>query len=154
MCPRSPCLSRAVLNEPQVVEQLVGSAEPYCLLPFSSSGLLSSSLPFLFLVVVVKVFSQNRVQQRFPSSGKRISERTVEQIVDISPVVALVRGLLHLLVLQMRILLGFFALFPRGKKVRHDLRTPGSVLPPHSSPWTPPAYDVSYGPCGGATRLW
>ena len=36
---------------------------PYCLLPFSSSGLLSSSLPFLFLVVVMVVFqglSQDR----------------------------------------------------------------------------------------------
>ena len=31
---------------------------------------------------------------------------------------ALVRGLLHLLVLQMRILQGFFALFPKLKKVR------------------------------------
>ena len=29
--------------------------------------------------------------------------------------------------------------------MRHDLRTLGSALPPHSGPWTPPAYDVSMG---------
>ena len=49
------------LNKPQVVEQLVEVLS----VAFSNNGLLSSSLTFLFLVVVVKVFSQNRVQQQF-----------------------------------------------------------------------------------------
>ena len=37
---------------------------------------------------------------------------------------------------------GFFALFPKFKKVRQPPHS-GSELPPHSSPWTPAAYDAS-----------
>ena len=65
----------------------------------------SRSLTFQFHVVVVsgefKVFSQNRVQQRSPSS------RSLTFLL----VVALDRVLPHLLLLQIRIFLGFFALF-------------------------------------------
>ena len=49
-------------------------------------------------------------------------------------VVALDRGLPFLLVLQMRILLGFFALFPVGKSVQ---------LGPHSSPRVPASVSSS-----------
>ena len=65
----------------------------------------------------------------------------MEQIVDISPGVALGRGLRHLLVLQMRILLGFFELFftkffkKSAKLASHSsLRVPAS-----GSPSTPAA---------------
>ena len=94
----------------------------------------SSTLQFLVVVVkgVFKVFSQDRVQQRrllrrnaflsglwssFPFllrnallSGLRSSSWTLLLVW------ALDRDLPHLLVLQMRILLGVFALFPVGKK--------------------------------------
>ena len=72
----------------------------------------SRSSTFQFHVVVVsgefKVFSQNRVQQRSPSS------RSLTFLL----VVALDRVRPHLLVLQMRIFLGGFRTFPHGKKVR------------------------------------
>ena len=57
---------------------------PCCLPPASPCGSRSRSSTLVFFVVVVKVFSQNRVQQRRLLLAKRISERTVEQIVDIS----------------------------------------------------------------------
>ena len=89
---------------------------PCCLLPFSSSGLLSSSLPFLFLVVVMvvfqglsqdkaqqrlrlsrlltfllpveifKVFAQERVQQRFQSRTFPLQLHVVEVFVVVSTV--------------------------------------------------------------------
>ena len=100
-----------------------------CCLPRASLFRSRSRLSTLqFLVVVVKVLSQDRVQQRrilladaFLSelwsrssiSQSRLSRRSLTLLL----VGALDRGLPHLLVQQMRILLGFFALFPR-KKVR------------------------------------
>ena len=81
-------------------------------------------------------------------SRKRISERTVEQIVDTfsrggfpgsssshSPAgdeeCADEPGI------------GVFRTFPQRKKSATRPPHSGSALPPHSSPWTPPAYDVS-----------
>ena len=62
MISSSSCPSRAVPLDPQMAGRLC------CLLPFSSSGLSSSSLPFLFrvavVVIVFKVFPQDRIQQR------------------------------------------------------------------------------------------
>ena len=70
----SSCPSRAVLNEPQVVEQLV-------------------EVPTLLSVAVLQQRTAEQIvdtpvprgrgQGFLPASGKRISERTVEQIVDI-----------------------------------------------------------------------
>ena len=40
---------------------------------------------------------------------------------------------------------GVFRTFPQMKKSATRPPHSGSALPPHSSPWTPPAYDVSMG---------
>ena len=73
-----------------------------------------------------------------PSSLERISEQVVEQIVDILLVVALGRGLPHLLGLQMGVLLEFFALFPNFKKSaklasHSSLRVPATGSPSTSA---------------------
>ena len=65
---------------------------------------------------VFKVFSQNRVQQRRLLWNAFLSGLWSRSLTFLL-VVALVRGLLHLLVLQLRILLGFFSHFtPNLKK--------------------------------------
>ena len=67
----------------------------------------------------VEVFSQNRIQQRrLLVWNAFLSGLWSRSLTFLLLVVALDRGLPHLLVLQMRILLVFFCTFPHGKKVR------------------------------------
>ena len=78
---------------------------------------------------------------------ERISERTVEQIVDISPSgVGLGQGSSSSSSARPaeEILLGVFALFP-WKKVRSAGQV-SADLPRHVSSWTPAAYEQSKGP--------
>ena len=112
----SSCPSRASLNEPQqVVEQLV---EVPTLL--SVAVLQQRTAEQLASIPVPRGRGQGFLPEQsstaISSSGKRISERTVSGSLTFLLVVAWDTGLPHLLVLQMRILLGFFALFPRGNK--------------------------------------
>ena len=134
----SPCPSRSPIPETQSAEQLV-EVPTVCLPPASPCGSRSRSLTLLFLVVVVKVFSQNRVQQRRLLlvnaflSGLWSRSSTVLLLV-----LALGRGLPHLLVLQMKILLVFSHFSPCEK-----VRSAGQVsadLPRLVSSWTPAAY--------------
>ena len=132
----SPCPSRSLVPEPQSADQL--AEVPTVLSP----------LRIAEQIVGIPV-RRGRVQGLLPehsstatsSSLERISERTVEQIVDISPVVALGRVRPHLLVLQMRIFLGFFRTFPQIKK--------SAKLAAHSSPRVP----ASISPSTPATQL-
>ena len=89
---------------------------PCCLPPGSRSR--SSTLQFLRVVAsgVSKVFSQYRVQQRrFLLQDAFLSGLWSSSSTFLLLVVALGRVRPHLLVLQMRILLGFSALFPMEK---------------------------------------
>ena len=105
--------------------------------------------------LVFKVLPQNRVQQqRFLLQNAFLSglwSRTLTFLsVEAFKIFAQVRVHPQLrtlqllgLTLRMRRFNGFFALFPKTKKVRHNPPHSGSALPPHSSPWTPAAHDAS-----------
>ena len=110
------CVSQRLVERrlPQIVEQLV--EVPTVLTPRSRSR----SSAFQFLMVVVKVLSQDRAHQRLANaflSGLwsrssiflcRLSSRSLTLLLGwVRP---------HLLVLQMRILLGFFGTFPHRIK--------------------------------------
>ena len=133
----SPCPSRCPIPEPQSAEQLV--EVPTVLSPTRIALRIAEQIvdtPVLrgrgqgcvhgFLQEqsttatpsAEERISERIVEQFSPSSVKRTSERIEEQIVFLLQVVAWDTGLPHLLVLQMRILLGVFRTFPRGKKVR------------------------------------
>ena len=116
MCPRSPLL-RVLLNEPQVVEQLV---EVPTLL--SVAVLQQRTAEQLASVPVPRGRGQGFLPEQssiaISSSGKRNSERTVEQIVDISPGGGLAGP-------ADEDFTWVFRIFYQRKKVRHDLRTLG-----------------------------
>ena len=99
---------------------------------------------------VFKVFSQNRVQQRLVKQiivfQHRLSNRSLISpfLVEAFKIYAQDRVLRHplKLILRMTRFKGFFALFPKTKKSTTPPPHSGWELPPHSSPWTPSAYDV------------
>ena len=89
------------------------------------------------------------------SSAERISERIVEQNVDI-PVggglqdfcpghssSSVARSPAEWLTTEDEAIQGFFRTFPPKQKSATVPPHSGSTLPPHSSPWTPAAYDAS-----------
>ena len=139
------------------IKQTVGTrgrfGGPQGYLPEQSSPLLwSRSLTFQLQVVVFreffKVFPKNGVQQRLVEQNivfqQRLPSRTLTfQFPEVARTVSLFLTLqAHPQYCVMCVgTFFFFAFFPGLKKVRHYLRT-GSALPPHSSPWTPAAYDV------------
>ena len=94
---------------------------------------------------VFKVFPQDRVHQR------RLLRRNVflsglgSSSWTLLLVWALDRGISHLLVLQMRILLGVFRTFPRGEKSARAAASPSAELPREVSSWTPAAYEAPSG---------
>ena len=91
------------------------------------------------VLAVFKVFPQNRVQQRSPSSTLTFS-------LEVFKIFTSVRAhQLHPLALRMRLYRGVFALFPGRKKSATLPPRSWSELPPHSSPWTPPAHAVPMG---------
>ena len=97
-------------------------------------------------MVVVKFFSQNRVQQRrLLLWNACLSGLWSRSSTFLLLVLALDRDLPLplLLVLQKTILLGFFALFP-WKKVRSAGQVSANLLQ-HVSSWTPAAYEQSMG---------
>ena len=127
----SPCPSRSRVPQPQSAEQLV--EVPTVLSPTRIALRIAEQIVD---TPVPRGRDRRRLQGSLPrqsstatsSSLERISERTVEQIVDFPEqtveqivdmflllVVAFGRGLPHLLVLQMWILLGCFTLFPWNK---------------------------------------
>ena len=125
MISSSSCPSGAVLNEPQVVEQLV---EVPTLL--SVAVLQQRTAEQLAYIPVPRGRGQGFLAEQsstaISSSSKRISERTVERIVDISPGGGLGHGSSSSAgPADEDFYWGFFALFPSGKKVRHDLHTRG-----------------------------
>ena len=131
--------ARTVLRAPQLAEQLVEVPTP---VPYSS--LLQRIMEQNVDIPVPpgrggrKVFSQNRVQQqRFLLqnaflSGLSSRTSTCLLLVEAFTIFAQARvhPQLHALqligsILRMRCFNGFFALFPKTKKVRHNLRTRG-----------------------------
>ena len=111
----SPCPSRSPVPEPQTAEQLGELLRA----SLCRSPSRSSTLQFRRVVVasgVFKVFSQNRVHQRRLLIWNAFLSGLWSRSLTLLLVVALDRGLPHLLVLQMRILLRVFALFSMGKK--------------------------------------
>ena len=93
----------------------------------------SSTLQFLVVVAkgVFKVFFQDRVQKRHLLLWNAFLSGLWSSSWTLLLVWGLDRDLPHLLVLQMRILLGFYALFPKVKKVRRaGLRTRVRGCPP------------------------
>ena len=120
----SSCPSRAVLNEPQVVEQLV---EVPTLL--SVAVLQQRTAEQLAYIPVPRGRGQGFLPEQsstaISSSGKRISERTVERIVDISPGGGLGHGSSSSAGPADEDFTLVFRTFPQRKKVRHDLRTRG-----------------------------
>ena len=131
----SSCPSRAVLNEPQVVEQLV-------------------EVPTLLSVAVLQQRTAEQSSTAISSSGKRISERTVEQIVDISLGGGLGHGSSSSAGPADEDFTRVFRTFPQREKSATRPPHSGSALPPHSSPWTPPAYDVSVGRVEEQAKRW
>ena len=121
----SPCPLRSLVPEPQSAEQLV--EVPTVLSPTRialqiaeqivdtpvPSGRGQGSLPDRVQqrrILLAKAFL-SELWSRSSISQRRLSSRSLTLLL----VGALDRGLPHLLVLQMRILLGFFALFPIEK---------------------------------------
>ena len=90
----------------QIAEQIVGHSSSAGSWRVQQRRPSSSSLTFLSLVEVFLVLSLDRVQQRGLSS---------RSLTFLLLVVALDRGLPHLLVLQLRILLGFLHFSPGEK---------------------------------------
>ena len=153
MISSSSCPSRAVLNEPQVVEQLV---EVPTLL--SVAVLQQRTAEQLAYIPVPRGRGQGFLPElsstAISSSGKRISERTVERIVDISPGGGLGHGSSSSAGPADEDFIGVFRTFPQRKKSATRPPHSGSALPPHSSPWTPPAYDVSMGRVEEQAKRW
>ena len=90
------------------------------------------------------------------SSGKRISERimeqivdfpeqTVEQTVDISPGVGLGQGSSSSAGPADEDFIGGFSHFSQREKSARAAASPSARVPPHSSSWTPAAYQASSG---------
>ena len=158
-------LYRVPVSEPQTAEQLVEVPLPSCL---PCSRLPSRPLAFQFrrvvVVVLFKVLSQDRVQQRLVLSqsvdirvrgglhgfllGQKLTQRTVEQLVDSSS-----GGLQDFHLGQgstaspssprVRLAQGRFSHFsPAPRKVRRKVLPPGRELAAHSSSSTLGAYGV------------
>ena len=86
---------------------------------------------------------RTEVQQRFPSSNSLTFQFLTVKVFKVSCQDRVLRHLLNFqLVLQMTRLMGFSHFSPES--ATRPLHT-GSALPPHSSPWTPPAYAMSMG---------
>ena len=123
-CRGFPCPSRSLIPEPQSAEQWV--EVPTVLSPLRIAEQIVGTPVCLGRVkrqVQSSLLGQSTAATH--SSGKRISQRIVEQIRSLIflLVVALGRVRPHLLVLQMRILLGVFRTFPQNrKKVRSWVR--------------------------------
>ena len=125
-------LARSSVPEPQSAEQLV--EVPTVLSPARIALQIAEQI--VDTPVPQGRGGKRRVQGFLPEQSspatssylERISERTVEQIVDISPGGGLGTrtGLPHLLVLQMRILLRGFRTFPHGKSA--ECRAGGAQL--------------------------
>ena len=149
---------RTPVREPQLAEQLWwkyrrSSPFPRC------SGLWSRTWIFRFRVVVCKVFKvfpQDRLQQRHLSL-ERISERNVEQIVDIPgkrpsrfPSRTWFNGIVHFFARSSwcrgrAVSMGFLALFHRRTKRCEELvRTRGSELSADFISSTPSAYEKAH----------
>ena len=80
------------------------------------------------------------------SSGIRVSERTVEQIVDIpSSGGSLAHGSSSSAGPADEDFTGVYRTFPRRKKSARAAASPSARVPPHSSSWTPAAYQASSG---------
>ena len=117
----SPCPSRSRVPEPQSAEQLV--EVPTVLSPTRIALRIAEQIVDTPVPQgrggVVKVFSQNRVQQRrLLLANAFLSGLWSRSSTFVLLLVALDRGLPHLLVLQMRILLGGFSHFSPWRKVR------------------------------------
>ena len=134
----SSCPSRTVLNEPQVVEQLV---EVPTLL--SVAVLQQRTAEQLASIPVPRGRGQGFLPEQsstaISSSGKRISERTVERIVDISPGGGLGHGSSSSAGPADEDFTGVFRTFPQRKKSATRPPHSRSALPPHLSPSTPAA---------------
>ena len=135
VCP--PRAARTVLRAPQTVEQLAEVPAPVSYssllqrtteqhveipVPLQNtflSGLSSRTLTFLLLVEAFTTFAQARVHPQLHAL----------QLIGST--------------LRMRRFKGFFRTFPQNKKSATQPPHSGSAPPPHSSPWTPAAYDAS-----------
>ena len=134
-----------------------------CLLPCSSSALLSRSLTIQFrvVVVVVKVFSLNKIPQcSFPTRPLTFQFRNkVGQAVEVQSSTGCAGQLVDIQVPQpdpdastpSAVLrhdpwarFFFFALFPMGQSAE-VARQVGANMPRHVSSWTPAAYEVPSG---------
>ena len=89
---------------------------PCCLPPASPCGSRSRSSTLQFLVVVVKVFSQNRVQQRFLLSNAFPSRLSSRSLTFLLLVVALAHGSSSSAGPADEDFTGVFRTFPHGKK--------------------------------------
>ena len=128
----SPCPSRFLVPEPQSAEQLV--EVPTVLSPTRIALRIAEQIVDYSssLVVVFKVFSHNRVQQRRLLLRYAIlSGLSSRSLTFLLLVVALDGVLPHLLVCRVRQINGFFALFPVGKSAASAAvpspRVPASV---------------------------
>ena len=110
-CPRS--LALHVLLVLFFLSRSQRNSQWKCRLSCLLCGSRSRSSTLLFVVVVVKVPSQDRVQQRrLLLWNAFLSGLWSRSSTFLLLVLALGRGLPHLLVLQMKIFTGVFALFP------------------------------------------
>ena len=132
----SPCPSRVPILVPQIAEQLV--EVPTVLTPTRIALRIAEQ-------IVDSPVPQGRVQGFLPEQSttalttlERISERTVEQIVDIPSGVGLGQGSSSSAPAE-EDFAGFFRTFPHGKKVRSAGQV-SADLPQHVSSWTPAAY--------------
>ena len=132
---------------PQIVEQLV--EVPTVLTPTRIALRVAEQIVG---TPVPRGLDRRRVQGFLPvqsstatsSSGKRISERTVEQIVDIPSGVGLGHGSSSSACPAEEDFTGVFRTFPHGKKVRSAGQV-SADLPRHVSSWTPAAYEQPSG---------
>ena len=146
----SPCPSRSGVPEPQFAEQLV--EVPTVLSPTRIAVQIAEQI--VGIPVPHGFGGKRRLQGLLPeqsttataSSLERISERTVEQIVDIP---SSGRGLRQDSSSSTGAadeeFTGVFRTFPRGKKSARAAASPSARVPPHSSSWTPAAYEASCG---------
>ena len=169
MCPRSlahPCPSRCPIPEPQSAEQLVEVAtllSPTRIALRIAEQIVDTPVPRGRGQGCVLVFSSEQsttatpsaeeriseriVEQFSPSSAKRTSERIEEQIVGIpSSGGCLGHGSSSSAgAADEDFIGGFFALFPRGKKVRVPPRVRVRSCSWEVTSWTPAAYGETIG---------
>ena len=152
--------TRAAVRVPQLAEQLV---EVPTILSYSSllQRTVSSTSTFQFLVVVedqvlvLKVFPLDSVQQRRLPGNAFLSGSWSRSLTLFLVEVFMVHLLLTLQLVmkhaQMSLAKGFFALFPKIKKVRSWARTRVGTAP-RSSPSTPTAQLRRVGAAQGTPR--